>query len=353
VARREHIPLSPAQETGSRPLQVLESVFGTLPQTAHAQRNIQQTQRNAFNRAALERINEGGTEVTPEALNRARQRIGGDIERLAGQTTVQFDPQFQTDLMAMVMRYGQRLDVQRRPIFENFVKDIVNNGTTLSGPTYQTVRSDLGRLAQNYGGSDPTLAEALRDLRNALDDAAERSMPASLAGQWREARRGWGNLRILEKSVSNSTTQAAAGNLPPTSFAQAVRQQHPRAYGFGAGEMNDLSRVGTTFVRESIPNSGTPERTMMQNLLTGGLGTTGAAVALMDPVTAGLAAGTWFGVPKVAHWLYNSDPGRWWLTNRTLAGRGPRVTHGLLGAVLAANAPEADETGLIPVPLEE
>lgn len=338
VAKDEGIPLTAAQATGSRPLQALESVFGTLPLTSGPQQAIQQTQRNAFNRAALSRISEAGDSVTPEVLDAASKRIGGDFKKLSAQTTVKLDEPFVRDVTDVVAKYNDRLEVQKRPIFENFVKEILGDGTRLDpmkGAVYQTARSDLSRMAKGYGGTDPTLAAALRGLRDALDDAAERSMPDQLKGDWKEARRQWANLRTLEKASANTTTQTAAGNLQPTQLAQAVRQQHPRAYGFGAGEMNDLSRVGNTFVRDQVPNSGTPERTALMSLMTGG---GGAGLAIGDPLVAGAAVAAPLLGPRAVQMAYNAPLVQRYLKNQVGANAAPQINQGLLAAVLAGTA---------------
>ena len=289
---------------------------------------------------ALSRIDEAGDSVTPEVLDSASKRIGGDFKKLAAQTTVELDEPFVKDVTAVFTTYNDRLEVQKRPIFERYVKEILGDGTRLDpmkGTVYQTLRSDLSRQAKGYGGTDPTFAHALRGLRDALDDAAERSMPDKLKGDWKEARRQWGNLRTLEKASANTTTQTAAGNLQPTQLAQAVRQQHPRAYGFGAGEMNDLSRVGTTFVRDQVPNSGTPERTMLMNLMTMGPGVTysGNAAFMGDPLQAAVGIAARLLGPRAVQMAYSSRPMQAYLKNQVAANAAPVINEGLLAAVLA------------------
>lgn len=343
VAATEGIPLTPAQATGSRPLQTAESVFATMPLTAGPQQAVSQAQRSAFNQAALRHIGEPGDSLAPDVLERASKRIGGEFKTLAAQTTVQLDAPLVQTVDDVFARYADRLEVQRRPIFEKFVNDIREAVTTsgaMKGTVYQTARSDLSRMAKSYGGTDPTLAEALRGLRDALDDAADRSMPTHLKGRWDKARLEYGNLRTLEKAMSNTTVGAAAGNLQPTQLAQAVSQQYPRGgYARGAGPMNDLSKVGTSFVRDNIPNSGTQERSMMANLLSlgssgGGLYTAGAG----DPLTGlALAAGGQV-APRIAQMLYNSRPGQAYFRNQVTANAGPKINQGLLAAVLAGSA---------------
>jgi hypothetical protein len=342
VAQTEGVPLTAAQATGSRPLQSLESVFGTLPMTAGPQQAVQQAQRSAFNQAALRHIGEAGDSLAPEVLERASQRIGGEFKKLAAQTTVNLDPPLVQTVDDVFSRYADRLEVQRRPIFEKFVNDIrdaVTNGGVMKGTVYQTARSDLSRMAKSYGGTDPTLAEALRGLRDALDDAADRSMPTHLKGDWDKARLQYGNLRTLEKAMSNTTTGAAAGNLQPTQLAQAVKQQHPRAYGYGAGPMNDLSRVGNAFVRDQIPNSGTPERSLITSLLTGApVGAGGTTAYMGNPLVGAAVAGAGLALPRVAQGMYNSRLGQRYFKNQASANTLPQINQGLLQAVLSGTA---------------
>jgi hypothetical protein len=338
VARTEGIPLTAAQEMGSRPLQTLESTFGTLPLTAGPQQDIWQRGRAGFNRAALRHIGETGDSLSPDVLRRARDRLGADYTRLSAQTTVVPDQQFVQELGDTVANYAQRLDVMRRPVFEAFAKQIDNAMAAggMPGAIYQRTRSMLSKMAKSYSNSDPFYAEALRELRNALDSAASRSMPSHLQGDWARTNLQYGNLRTLEKAMSNTTTGAAAGNLQPTQLALAVKGQHPNGYAYGAGPMNDLSRVGDSFIRDQIPNSGTPERTWMTNLLTGASATGGgAALAMGDPVAAAVTAAAPLVLPRVAQWAYNTRPAQAYFRNR-LVPNIPALNEGLLTGALSS-----------------
>lgn len=341
VAKTEGIPLSAAQASGSRPLQSLEAFFETHPMTASTQQAESQAQRRAFNWAALRRIEESGDDLSPAVLSRARDRISDQIENLVAQTRVKPDKAFSDDLADAVTEYGRRLDAMKKPVFDTFVSDISDMMSSggMPGKTYQSTRSTLSQMAQGAGGNDPYFAQALRALRDTLDKAADRSMPDPLKGDWADARRLWGNLRTLEKAMSNTTTQAASGNLSPTQLALAVAQQHPRGgYSRGYGPMNDLSRVGTEFVRPQIPNSGTPERLFWQNLLTNPIGITGAigAGAAVDPLVGGGGAALALLGPRAAQMAYNTPLIQAYVRNQRLAGASPALRQGLLGGFAGA-----------------
>jgi hypothetical protein len=127
------------------------------------------------------------------------------------------------------------------------------------------------------------------------------------------------NLLPIDEAMASTTSGAIGGDIPPTALLQAVkRQAGTKGYTTGGGDLNDLARVGAAFVREQIPNSGTAQRTMMQNLLTGGALTGGGAAAMVDPVSTAATAGLAVGLPKLAQALYNSKVGGKYLMNKTL-----------------------------------
>lgn len=359
VAAAEGIDLTPGQLTGSQPLQTMESVFSTLPWTAGPQREIQDAQRRQFNRAVLARAGIDADSASPEVISQAKTRLGSVFNDLSSRNAVQADAQLMDDLARAEAEYARNLTPDQRAIVDAYVTDIrsrmapvmsefrdtqTHPGTTILrdvegpgfmlGEDYQKARSAIGRRAKE--STDPSLSYALKSIRTALDDAASRSVSPEDAASWDAVRRQYGNFKAIERAMKSSTGQAIEGNIPPTAFLQAVQQQTgaPR-YAAGAGDLNDLARVGAAFVREQVPNSGTAQRTMMQNLLTGGALTGGGAAMMVDPVTASITAALGLGGPRLAQTVYNSDMGRRYLTNQALDAAIPPATRRSLARLLA------------------
>lgn len=306
VAASEGIPLTPGQQTGSRPLQAMESVFGTMPLTAGPQKAVREGQSKAFNKAVLQRAGIDADQATPEILDQAARTLGKQFETLAAQTTVKFDDDFLKSLNTVSSRYANKLPTNVKPIVDSYVEDLSKFADGMPGLAYQQARSDLTRQAKATVNSDPTLSNTLRGIRDALDDAAERSLPSEIRQAWQDVRRQYGNLKTIEKAMSNTTMGAAAGDISPTQLSQAVKQGGN--YARGGGDLNDLSRVGTTFLRDNVPNSGTAERSLMANLLTGGIA--GGVGVGIDPL---LGVGTLL-APRAAQMAYNAAPVQQWLT---------------------------------------
>lgn len=313
AAVKEGIHLTPAQRTGSRPLQAMESVFGTTPLTSGPQRAMMEGQRTAFNRAVLKRAGIDADMATPDVLEAAARKLGKQFEDLSAKTMVNLDDTFMKDLNKVSSQYASKLPTNVRPIVESYVADLAQFADGMPGVVYQQARSDLSRQAKAVANSDPMLSHTLKGIQKALDKAARSSMGDDIGRAWDEVRRQYGNLKVIEKAMTGTQAEQAAGNIPITAFANAVKGQNPQAYARGAGDLNELSRVGSAFLRDAVPNSGTPERLMMASLLSGGAGIVGGAV---NPIAG---AATFVG-PRLAQMGYNLPMVQNYLTKGAGAG---------------------------------
>lgn len=360
IAAAEGIDLTPGQLTGSNPLQTMESVFGTLPWTAGPQRAIQDEQRKQFNRAVLSRAGINADNASPEVLDQAFRQIGQKFDEAAAKTAVAIDQPFFDSVENVVREYGRRLPTDIAPTFQSYVDDISQmayaaaqpgvTGVSIPGREFQNIYSNLRRAARN-AKSRPELQEALNELANSLDDAMARTgrnpgnlpVPAGTqtaatnpVDEWQAARSLYRNLLPIDEAMRSTTSGAIGGDINPTALLQAVqRQTGTKGYTTGQGDLNDLARVGAAFVRDQVPNSGTAQRTMMQNLLTGGALTGGGAAMMVAPVTASITAALGLGGPRLAQTIYNSDMGKRYLTNQALDAAIPPATRRSLARLLS------------------
>jgi hypothetical protein len=300
------IPLDAADKTGSRPLKVIRSVLESLPLTADKQGAITEAKRMAFNRAALANVGESADKATPEVLNAARQRIGGEFNRLTSNKSITLGQDFLDTLV--------KVEGAVTPFSSPAIRTAVDNGmevavqSPLSGSTYQKIRSVLGGASSDaFKGSNSELGQALKSIRGGLDDAAAQSMSGQEQAAWKAANNQWQNLKVLEKAAAPVSADAVAGNVSPAKLAQALMSVDKQGsiYGTRGDTMGDLARVGQAFVKEQIPNSGTAERTFWQSMLTG------------NPLDA-LYKGAVGGVSVPAQALINSKAGQAYFSNGML-----------------------------------
>lgn len=342
VAAQEGINLTAGQQTGSKALQSAESVFERLPFTGGQQSAIRQGQQTAFNQAVLGRAGIDANTATPDILDDAARQIGQQFEQMSAQTTVALDNQFLGDLQQAATQYATKLPTNTRPIFQSYVDDILNTGNQMQGAVYQQTRSDLTRQARTLSNSDPGLSNALRAVRNALDDAAGRSIPPALQDAWQVTRRQYANLKTILNSMSRPSAGAAAGDISGANLWSATRQgQTKDQFARGAGELNDLARIGQTFIKGQVPDSGTAQRSLIQGLVTGGPVGAGAGIAAMgSPVAGAATAAASLSLPPLVQAMMNSRLGQRYLANQAMPGGGG-INGRIMAALLAARGKEA------------
>lgn len=329
VLRNEGVTdITAGQATGRKGLQYLEAERGAGP--AMAENAAEQ-----FTAAALRRVGDNTSRLaTPEVINQNFNRIGQQFDDLAARNTATLDQQFGNDVQRALTNYANLVEAPNRvPAIRNYVQEIINSarqhGGQLPGETYQSIRSRMEAAARET--SNPEARHALREIREAVDDAMERSIassgnPADL-GAWRETRNQYRNMLVIERAATSAGENAANGLISPQALRQAtVTTQGRRNYARGEGDFADLSRAGVG-VMSPLPNSGTPGRTAAQNLGVGTSGIVGSllgggAGAALDPSAAGpgAAAGMIAGVlmPRAAGLLATSQLGRAYLSNQAL-----------------------------------
>jgi hypothetical protein len=313
------------QRTGSKSLQYMESALGDLPGAGGGATAATNRSGEQFTAAVMRRIGENANRATPEVIDRAFNRIGGQFDAVAARNTMRVDPQFGQDLTATWQNYSNLVaPPNRAPAVENYIREVHNairNGQ-LPGEVYQSLRSRIEATARGARGN-PDAMNALRDIRHALDDGMERSIaatgnPADIQA-WREARNQYRNLLVVEKVAAGAGEDAATGLLSPQQMRQAVVSSHgQRNYARGTGDFAELVRAGNA-VMPKLPQSGTAPRaaaSAVPAILGGGAASLlgGGAEAVIPASIAATAAPSLVGRALMAPWMQN------YLGNQVLAG---------------------------------
>lgn len=294
LAEAEGIPLTAAQRTGTKP--TIAAAMENLPFTAGPQRELYDEQLKAFNRAALKRAGIAADEASPEILSAQKSALGEEFKRLSKGREVPLGDGFLdklADVDAAQAELRGILDTAQIDKLVNGMLDKLGKGK-LSGEAAQTIRSELTKAAKDARNAGHSrFADALRTMRNGIDDAISDAMSPADRKLWAEVRRKYANLKTIQKAMTGGAQQGAArGNIQPSSLSTALKSGDREGFAYGSGDLNDLARVGQAFLRPTIGDSGTAQRTFWQNALTGGgmLGTGATASGVTgDPTYAGLA----------------------------------------------------------------
>lgn len=317
VLEAEGIPLSGGQKTDNIAMRYAEGELGgTLGQ------EFMETQKTAFTKAALKRIGEDAERASPNVMNRAYKRIGGQFDDLAARNDVAADKTLVQDLLDTRDSYFEDVAKSNRaPFVDKIIKDIAEELKTknsISGKFYQNVRSKLGKKVRN-GQSE---GEAAANIQHALDDAMERGLVAANSpdvGAWKNVRELYRNFLVIEKAAAGAGQDTARGLLSPSQLLNATKsKQGIRNYVTGKGDFADLARAGEGVLKE-LPNSGTAARVASKAVpaILGG----STAGLLTGGLEAATVAGTMVGsaVPGLMGRAMLSRPGRKYLGNQLMS----------------------------------
>lgn len=332
--------LTAGQRSGSKALGYAESALSDAIGSGGGAQRIQQEGQRQFTEAAMRRAG-AGAEATPEVLAANNQRLGDAFRDLSARNNLTPDNQFITDLTGAVRNYRRVPDSQQRQMVQGYVDDIIDhvNAGAMPGPQYQEMRSRLSRQANGLRQSDPTLSDALRNMRNALDNAMGRSISPQDQAAWQLARQQYGAQKTIEKAASRAGEATAEGQIVPANLRNAVAAENRGAYARGQGDFAELARAGSG-VMAPLPQSGTGPRvaiSALASMLGGGAGFAGGPMGAGMGAALGAAAG-----PAALGRMIMSRPAQAYLGNQLLRAE-PRDTlrDAIVRALLASNGGQA------------
>jgi len=299
------VDLTPAQKTGNRALEMVEAGFENLPFTAGKQRKIIERQLGQFTEQALKKAGIKGTRATPEVLQSGSERFGKIFSNLTKKTGVRVDDELLESMSEIAHESTKRYGKDGSRVIMSYIDDILEGGGKIDGKTYQNTRSALSNIA--YKDTDPLKAMLARDLKIALDDAAERAIPKSMAKTWNKVREKYASFKTIEKAMSSTAQPALDGLITPTQLLMGVKRGN-KMFARDTSELASLARAGKDVLASKIPDSGTAGRSFMQDVLTGTLGVGGFATGGAGGAATALAA------PRIAQETYMSTPVQKYIT---------------------------------------
>jgi len=332
IAKKEGINLTPGQQTGSRPLQAVESTLTQLPFSSAPQRATYETQRKQFNKAVLKRAGVDADTAAPEIISSGFINLGKKFDDLINKTPeLKITPEFGKKIQEVSTEYGRRLETNVAPVFNSYVDDInkaikaaskKGQNVYIDSKTYKNISSDLRTAARN-NSKDPSLKNALLGLKETFDDLLESNVGKNIANEWKSVRNNYRNLLVIDDAMKGGTkADVIAANIPFGSFKQSVQNSDKAGWSRGRGDLNDLARVGG-FLSSKIPDSGTAERTMYQKILANPVTTIGGGAVGVATGVLPLKIAAALAIPPAVQKAINSKAGKAYLTNQRFTGPNP------------------------------
>lgn len=331
---QEGVPVTAGQRSGSNALRYAESELGGSKAAG-----MMDQQAEAFTDAAMRRAG-GSGRATSDNMSALKSQIGKQFEDIAARNSLKVDRGILNDMNAANVEYMNVLPTEQKKIFGSLGDDIVqkfkDGKGVISGEVYQTTRSRLSRMANNYVQQDPEFSQAIRGLRDALDNGMDRSIRPEDASKWALLRQRYGNLKTLEKAAVGGGEESALGLISPAQLRVASASGKRGAYARGEGDFADLAKAGQA-VMSKLPNSGTASRLSARNIgmfapTILGAGYGGVQGGDLKSALAGAAAG--YGLQKGAGMALMNPMVQRYLGNQLATGPANRISEALLAALL-------------------
>lgn len=354
--------LTAGQQTGNRAVRWFESAANDVP--FNGGRGVAMNDRAAeqFTSAALQRAGvQNANRATPDVIDGAFTNLGNQFDALAQRNALNVDNHFLNDINHAVGEYHYITPESMRPPIIQALSDDLHGlaGGQMGGDVYQALRSRIEAMRRSAINGNPQFADALGNIREALDNAMARSATPADQAAWAQARTQYRNLLAIEKAMSGAGENTALGLISPSQLRTAVKTQNKRTYVRGQNDLGNLARAGESIMKP-LPNSGTPARLAAQHVMSG-LGAVvggatghipGAVVGAFVPALAqGLLARTVMSGP-VQRYLSNQGLAPaldWWNANRVgaqyrLPQAAVAATSGI-GGLSGGMGPRYDENG--------
>lgn len=291
---REGIPVSPGQRSGAPLTQTMESTMAYLPGSTGQAAKFQDLQHRAFTQALLRHAGIESDVASPEVLRAAQEKFGQRYADLESQTVLTSGSnKLFNELAKIETEYGRGFSSQMRKQFLTIRDDLLNwsAGTPRPGQNFQRMQEELSAEISKAARSDAPGSEryrqAMQGLRRALFDLMEQNTPPKIAQQWREINRQYAIFKTIEESMLDPSQQTLNTNfINPKVVAREQKSALPSEWTRGdptIDSFTNLVKAGAALIPDPIPNSGTAQRMLAQDLLTGGgqmFGLTGGGTGL-------------------------------------------------------------------------
>lgn len=219
-------------------------------------------QLEKLTQAALAKAGIVARRAMPDVMDDAFTRFSKQFDDLASRNTIKVDQTLGQDVVSGIDDYmalgpaTEKANALRS--FVDRIASVIDPQGNINGRAYQSLRSAIERAARG-STSDPEYARALRSLKDALDDAMERSMTAAKSpdlGAWRDVRKRYRNFLVIDDAMSSTSSAAADGLMMPGAFRQAVKRKHgARNMVRGKGDFEELSRAAASLMGD-LPETG-------------------------------------------------------------------------------------------------
>ena len=324
LAKEGVIPTA-GQRTGQEATMLMEDA-------TEAGRQLVETARENFTRAALRRVGIDSNRATPDVLQEATDRLSGIYANTIRAAESQAQKGDFKDAFRVVSKLRSNSTDGVPEAFNKIVQQVrrsVKNGKPMNGVQLQNAHSNMSALSTQGG----PVGVAAREMKDFLEGLVSRGLPPEASQQWAQARKEWRNLFAVQKALEVGEA-GKKGIITPQRLDVATRQIFGgKSNVMAKSELGELARAGS-LVMKTLPNSYTQARLKAAGQAasvgagpTTGMG--GLAIGLDPQTAAGVGVAGAF-APKAMNQFVASPLGQAYMANQRV-GAGPNYFDDQLG----------------------
>lgn len=272
----EGVQLTPGQMLGGA-AQRTEDAMTSVPVIGDAIRSARVRGIESFDRAALNRsLAPIGGQLAPDAnvgrdgVRAAEQAISSAYDNALDGVVVRPDSQFGQDITQAL--HSRQLPPDAAQEVDAVLSNIADRARgPMDGRIWKELDSEIRTAidaADNASGQRPSMRyvrDTLRDVRTAFRGVLDRSAPQALQGV-READEATANLARIRQASQYTGTSARGGVFSPADLNRAVQgldnSAGNREFARGDALMQDLTEPAMQVLPQTVPDSGTPIRSL-------------------------------------------------------------------------------------------
>ena len=286
-----------------------------------------------FNRQVGKTFGADADSLTPEVMDAAKKRLGGEFDRIWSNNNLRVDDDLLNSLSRLRRDSSMLADGERNRMLhhiddiESRVVSAPDGGMMIPGDVANRFQSSLRSTADKAQGF---LKQGLDDLRQTVIGGFNRSVSPEDAAALRLTQGQYKALKTVQPLINKAEASVAGrspGDVSPTLLSQAVVNSYKN--GVAKSPLTELSQIGQRFLVDRTPKTGGSARALMQNAAIGGAIGTGAWFNPLTLLTipTGVGLNMVLASPKLARGLL---AGAAQMPAQGLLA-GPNATGGLLG----------------------
>jgi len=248
------IPLTLSQIGKSRTMQTAAATASEVPFSGSQKIATGQIQK--WQEGVAKTFGEDSKTITPEVIDNAFTNIGLKFDKALAGEKVPVTEDAVNKLAAIQAELPNKMIKDYREVVENNINRIIDesNGGFITGEKIGQLRSAITGAIKGVKDNAEAVS-ALGKVRDIIMELGTAKDPAKM-DLLNTARLQYKNLKTVEPLAA----KAVDGYISPALLQSQVARSFPNFVRGGGGELGDLARIGSTFLKNVVPDSGTARR---------------------------------------------------------------------------------------------